>query len=438
MASNMTMRISTLLFVLTLAPAQQAISEEVIFEDPGKFIMVEGGACGQAGADEIVSLPGSLQIPGDFASGAATVVLNGWRLGYSDGDHKVQSARAYISDQQLTGGTLYWNAVGVVHDDAGFLDLFDQIDDPHEFCYRYIAFAWDRGDIHALVGQPTTGNINNDDDDPERSTTAMASRVFTRENPWSTALVNGSRVHRPRREGGVAILPQGFDVGWGDVGDDVADGVGAFLGVYDGPDNRLLQIAYGRSASANFHNVNVDQFQASRLDVSWLSTAIFKDKKSRRDFSFTEHTVALGGRDVRVIDPPFAILPREDNEGLIDSTGCIGASDIFTREVVIDDIPFDYAVPMLTGWELNYACEEDENVLRFGLWVHDVVFEQGPETGTLRFSVSSQLRDDDLLPSHQSRYNIGILGLKDGGPYNVIGPGGGFAPLLRRAAPIAP
>lgn len=147
-------------FVLLLTPMQNVSAGNVVFEDPGKFLMVEGGSCGQGGASGVLRLPGSMQIPDEYASGMATVVLNGWRLGYLGDDHKLQSARAVISEPRLNGRSLQWEAVGVLHDGAGFLDLSEAIDDPYEFCYRYLAFPWDRADIHALLDPQSKGIID--------------------------------------------------------------------------------------------------------------------------------------------------------------------------------------------------------------------------------------------------------------------------------------
>lgn len=53
----------------------------------------------------------------------ATVILDGWRLEYLGYDHKLRSARSVISEPRLNGRSLQCETIGVLHDDAGFLDL---------------------------------------------------------------------------------------------------------------------------------------------------------------------------------------------------------------------------------------------------------------------------------------------------------------------------
>ena len=68
---------------------------------------------------------------------------------------------------------------------------------------------------------------------------------------------------------------------------------------------------------------------------------------------------------------------------------------------------------MLTGWELGYSCN-DEHVTEIGIWLHDIEYEKnsGLPAGTLRYKVSSILRDKDNSPGHHFRHKVAILGLK--------------------------
>ena len=40
---------------------------------------------------------------------------------------------------------------------------------------------------------------------------------------------------------------------------------------------------------------------------------------------------------------------------------------VVTQESVIENLPFEYAIPMLTGWELVLGCD-DEHVKEIGIW----------------------------------------------------------------------
>ena len=80
---------------------------------------------------------------------------------------------------------------------------------------------------------------------------------------------------------------------------------------------------------------------------------------------------------------------------------------------------------MLTGWELEYGCD-DEHVTEMGIWIENWSYDLGPQGGTLRYTVSSVLRDKDSDPEHTRTKKVTILGLGPiGGVKNPIaGPGG--------------
>jgi hypothetical protein len=91
------------------------------------------------------------------------------------------------------------------------------------------------------------------------------------------------------------------------------------------------------------------------------------------------------------------------------------------EEFVIENIPFQFAIPMLTGWDLQYACS-DQHVKEIGIWIDRWKYEppSGGVGGRLRYTVGSVLRDDDNNPDYAHNHKITILGLKPG-----IGPGPG-------------
>ena len=135
--------------------------------------------------------------------------------------------------------------------------------------------------------------------------------------------------------------------------------------------------------------------------------SILKDNDGRRDYRFGELVSALGGNDVGVLQPPFSILPYDGASAYIGAGG-----GIKHRHVVIDNIPFAYAIPMLTGWELAYQGS-DQHVKQIGTWIDRFSYEWQPglATGTLRYTVSSELRADGL-PDYYARHKVTILGLR--------------------------
>ena len=135
--------------------------------------------------------------------------------------------------------------------------------------------------------------------------------------------------------------------------------------------------------------------------VSWKTDAILKDNSDSRDYIFGELVSTLGGSDVGTIQPPFSILPKEGEAGGTTAGG------LATQDVVIENVPFAYAIPMLTGWEVAYLTD-DQHVKDLGIWIDDWSFSGG----TLRYQLSSILRDNDLFPGHYARHKITILGIR--------------------------
>jgi len=138
--------------------------------------------------------------------------------------------------------------------------------------------------------------------------------------------------------------------------------------------------------------------------VSWNTYAIFKDNDSRRDYSFGEMVSALGGNDVGVLQPPFSILPKEG-----ESVEIVNVGGVKTKEFIIENIPFEFAIPVLTGWELGYVTD-DQHVRDVGVWIDDVFYELG--VGRLRYKLSSILADNDKDPEHYFRHKVTVLGIR--------------------------
>jgi hypothetical protein len=139
--------------------------------------------------------------------------------------------------------------------------------------------------------------------------------------------------------------------------------------------------------------------------ASWETSAIFKDEDTRRRYAFGELVSGLGGNDVGVIQPPFSILPKKVQSGC----GSVTGKGFKTEAFEIDNIPYEYAVPMLTGWELAYLCS-DENVLEAGIRIDKWDYDRS--IGKLRYTLSSFLRDDDSSPDFFNSHKVTVLGIK--------------------------
>ena len=77
----------------------------------------------------------------------------------------------------------------------------------------------------------------------------------------------------------------------------------------------------------------------------------------------------------------------------------------------MEKVPFDYAIPVLTGWDLSYVCT-DHHVERIGVYLVEFEYVKDPaaDTGTLNYTIFSTLRDDSDN-GHAARYKVSILGL---------------------------
>jgi hypothetical protein len=81
----------------------------------------------------------------------------------------------------------------------------------------------------------------------------------------------------------------------------------------------------------------------------------------------------------------------------------------------VPNVPFDFAMPMLVGWDIGDVCT-DHHVKEIGVWIDS--WEYNPDTHTLVYTVSSVFDDDGssvpFLGSHSKgsvgNYKVHILG----------------------------
>ena len=141
--------------------------------------------------------------------------------------------------------------------------------------------------------------------------------------------------------------------------------------------------------------------------VSWNTYVIFKDNDTRTDYGFVELVSAMGGNDVGVVQPPFSILPSEGTDSLFSRCAYIPPpSEVKTEDFVVENVPFQYAIPMLTGWSLEYTCT-DHHVKDIGIWIDGWTYSGG----RLQYTLSSVLRDNDGQPNDRS-HKVTILGFR--------------------------
>jgi hypothetical protein len=369
---------------------------EKVFEDPGTIVVYHGFGCSKSdksGRQDILKVEQSRDIA-RYAN--ATVFLNGWHLTYHNGNQDVAGLATIIRNIRLEEGTLKWEAVGLLSD--------DNFDNPYDWCYYFTVVAWNPAKIDLLVDHKDGDCVSHNPSDVnfffagnKGTTTALSS--------FPTILQN--TVFEDKKT--VTILPRGFGFKWG-YGNSYSD-------------HHLLQIGYNLEHGEIFNEKKKNYQKGMRgtttsgddfsfVDtgyVSWETYAILKDNDGRRDYEFGEMVSELGGNDLGVIQPPFSILPVEDVPWY-DFTTCLPGSGIDTKEFEIQNVPYKYAIPVLTGWELEYGCD-DQKVKEIGIWIDKMDYDP-VNPGRLHYTLSSILRDDDTQPYFLSKHKVNVLGIK--------------------------
>ena len=381
-------------------------SQNVVLEDPGTIIAYHGVSCAESdkrGTEDLLKIEESHEIPSYAAD--ATVFLNGWRMNYLNSDHHVAGLGTMISNIRLEDKTLKWQAAGVLSD--------DNFDDGYRWCYYYTVVAWNPSNINLIVDHK---------DGSCESRNPAETNFFITDNEGTTTALSSfpTFLFNPDFASGktVAILPRGFGFKWS--ADCDADHHLLQTGFH--LDHGEIFVENGKKYKKGFLEeltpVPVPQppplntvNQVNSGFASWDTYAIFKDNDERRGYGFGEMASGLGGRDVGVIQPPFSILPHEF-AGF--PSACLHAPEgEKTENVVIENVPFEYALPMLTGSELYYGCD-DEHVTELGTWLDEIHYNKTPgaPTGTLNYTLSSILKDKNGTPGHGYSHKVTILGFK--------------------------
>jgi hypothetical protein len=340
----------------------------------------------QSVAPRILLVKQSQEIPSTLSH--AAVVLSGWHFRFLQGDHELLGLATGIFDIKRSGRDdtthlLEWQAFGVMRD--------GNFGDPFRWCYRFTVLAWD-SDAYALqVDQRDTHVFNGD--------------AVGRDVPfgWETALsFHPSYVEVPSGgSGSTVILPRGFGFAW--LGDD--------------EDHNLLQLAYNLEPGARFISHD-KQYTLGTPDLggadqvgryySWETKTIFKDNALRRNYAFGELVSAASGHGTEAVHPPFTIVPVEDH------SNCVPVGKAESESRSIGGVSFDVAIPVLTGWDLSYVCN-DRHVQEIGVWLEDFVYNPGTprpsSNGRLDYTIRSVLRDDGGGGAIY-RHRMSVLGLR--------------------------
>jgi len=318
-----------------------------------------------------------------------TVLLNGWYLEYGSSDHHVLGMGAVIFDIAQSGDTLSWHAGGLLSDRKG--------DDAYRWCYQYTILAWARHKPSPIV-VPTKPYL----DVAVTHADASGKLVFVDKRIGSNAFTTkAAKFKAPFKP--VAKLLAGFGVS------------------YDDDDHHLLQFAFDPGTAS-----------VKNKRIKWRTDVILKDNSTRR-YGLGQLASVIGGTSVKIFNPDFVFLeagsPKAqdyvvNNLHLVardDANACLQdpKSTEHTYQYRIDDVPYTWAVPMLTGWDLSVACD-DEHVKKIGAWIDDWAFvpNTSPRGGTLYYTVRTILQDKKPDRELWDGAQVEILGI------NLIQPPG--------------
>ena len=380
-------------------------TSQVVSEQVGTVIVIHG-----SGSAKVDPGHGEIRVEQNQAiplyANQATVFLNGWRANYPGDDHHVLVVSTLIGkinfafDPNTKTNRLTWDAIGVLTD--------TDFKEGMTWTYNFTVLAWNSANLNAVVDQggsqfcsPDGAYLDNYFVSANTDTNTALSTFFSFiQNPAFASTKT------------VAVLPRGFGFGWSSPCED----------------HHIRQVAYNLDHSEIFadhqkrYNKQNSQTPAPLPDtashadsgfVSWNPYAILKDNDTRRDYLFAELVSAMGGADVGVVQPPYAILPADNGSSLFSGCGSVGSNGVVSQDFVIEDIPFQFAIPMLTGWDLEYLCD-DHHVKEIGIWIDHWSYQSpglGAAGGTLQYTVKSILRDSGNS-GFFSNHKITILGLK--------------------------
>ena len=97
-------------------------------------------------------------------------------------------------------------------------------------------------------------------------------------------------------------------------------------------------------------------------------------------------------------------------------TGCpnvqLGGPSTVIRNYMVSGLDLDYAMPMLSGFELAFDCD-DQHVKNIGARIRDFWYQPPGDgaLGTLYYQVETMLTDKDRIPEMNDRVAVKVLGI---------------------------
>jgi hypothetical protein len=387
--------------ILNTAPYEDLTESQraTYIEVPGLLKVQHRLGCAQAdkAADENsvgLRIHEMAVIPPGYNTG--TVFLNGWRLRYKNGDHHVRGlGSAIFNITQTQNGDqqeLHWEAGGVVSDDDG--------DDPYEWCGIYTLLFWHRNKFDFTLIPPQIAAWPSHTDVTPEALTFVHSEGSDPDNDTARRELPGAvQVTGPH-----AVLPRAFGFVWG-----------------SDTDHHLLQAGFDLGTPV-----------PSGDTISWTSITLWKDNSTRDDYYGSAIVSVLSGPSVNMWHPDTVLRWRGSSRGWLPEANTVpltpnndaesdplcepgGVDEMRQEQFKVENVPFYYAVPVLTGWQLEYL-QSDHHVETIGVWIKGFSYEKAPgaATGTLFYMIESTLVDDPVIcPQNKglAQYKVSVLGL---------------------------
>ena len=130
---------------------------------------------------------------------------------------------------------------------------------------------------------------------------------------------------------------------------------------------------------------------------------ILRDQDGDDGFTASSRASLLTGRSVKTRASTISLPSRS-----VTCSRCVTpVGGERTEHVRVTDLPYDYALPMLTGWDL-YFRTGDNHVAKIGASIRNLVFDR--VTHTLEYDFVHNLADQDASPEHGWQRGVTILG----------------------------
>lgn len=311
-----------------------------------------------------------------------TVFLNGWLVEYKGTDHHVVGLGSAIWNIVQLGDQLVWNAGGVIGDASGEVG--------YRWCYDYTVLSWKR---------PST--------DPTRPVFEARMDI--------AAIVSDQRAKLMYVDGGAQDLGGMHSFG------------ASFKTTGKAPKARLLA-GFGNTFVDDDHHVlqlgfDLGKVKVKRKNIKWQTDVIFKDNGTPR-YRSAEIVSVLKGDSIAMWRPQSVVLESGDgtpgtyaNEIVLSErspSSCPSSvleSEQFTT-YRIDGVPYQWAIPMLTGWDIGDPCD-DNHVKYAGAEIIDWHYERpaGQAFGKLYYTVATRFADKDAKPGMVDRVQVDVLGV---------------------------